>query len=151
VETIFEDREGNIWVATSGGLDRFREFAVPTFTVNQGLSNAVVYSVLDVMDGSVLITTPAGVNRWNNGQFTIYGSSTAQAQQNKNAPYSLFQDARGRIWGVTETEFGYLENNRFISLSGVPGGVARSIVEDTEGNLWIANQNLGLFHLRGSE
>ena len=31
--------EGNIWVGTINGLDRFRDFAVTTFTVNQGLSN----------------------------------------------------------------------------------------------------------------
>jgi len=57
----------------------------------------------------------------------------------------------GEFGAVTQREFGYLENGRFIPISGIPGGVARSIVEDTEGNLWIANQNLGLFHLRGSE
>src|SRR5262249_3978356 len=54
-------------------------------------------------------------------------------------------------WGFTLREFGYLEDGRFISISGIPGGVARSIAEDTEGNLWIANQDLGLFHLRGSK
>jgi len=30
VSAIFEDREGNIWVATIDGLDRFRESAVAT-------------------------------------------------------------------------------------------------------------------------
>ena len=40
VTRLFEDREGNIWVATIDGLDRFRDFAVPTISVKQGLSNA---------------------------------------------------------------------------------------------------------------
>ncbi len=31
VNALFEDREGNIWVSTVNGLDRFRDFAVPTF------------------------------------------------------------------------------------------------------------------------
>jgi signal transduction histidine kinase/ligand-binding sensor domain-containing protein len=151
VSTLFEDREGTIWVATPNGLDRFREFAVPTFGVNQGLSNSSVWSVLSVKDGSVLFATAGGVNRWNNGQFTIHESGAAGARQSSNAPNSLFQDSRGRIWAVTQREFGYLENGRFMPLSGIPGGVARSIVEDTDGSMWIANQNLGLFHLRGSE
>ena len=38
---LFEDREGTIWVATNNGLDRFRDFAIATFSVNQGLSNPV--------------------------------------------------------------------------------------------------------------
>src|SRR5262249_23126193 len=28
---LFEDREGNIWVATADGLDRFREYSASTF------------------------------------------------------------------------------------------------------------------------
>jgi ligand-binding sensor domain-containing protein len=35
VFALFEDRESNIWVATINGLDRFRDFAVATFSVNQ--------------------------------------------------------------------------------------------------------------------
>lgn len=31
---LFEDREGTIWKATNNGLDRFRGFAIATFTVN---------------------------------------------------------------------------------------------------------------------
>lgn len=151
VETIFEDREGNIWVSTLSGLDRFRDLAVPTFTVNQGLSSAAVNSVLADTDGSVLIATAGGLNRWNNGQISVYGESAAQARQPANVPTSLFQDKRGRIWVVTIREFGYLENGRFIAISGIPGGVVRSITEDAEGGLWIANQDSGLFHLRGSE
>ena len=150
VSALFEDREGNIWVVTSNGLDRFRELAIPTHSVNLGLS-VLSYSVLAVKDGSVLVTTSNGVSRWKDGQFTTYIKSIAQANQSANIPYSLFQDARGRIWGVTNREFGYLESGRFISISGIPGGVARSIVENTEGDLWIANQNLGLFQLRGGK
>jgi ligand-binding sensor domain-containing protein len=83
---FFEDREGNIWVCTLEGLDRFREFAIPTFSVNEGLSGPVVAPVLAARDGSVLLSTFGGLNRWNNGQFTIYGRSTAQAQPGTNVP-----------------------------------------------------------------
>jgi len=33
VLSLFEDREGNVWVATTGGLDRFRELPVTTISV----------------------------------------------------------------------------------------------------------------------
>ncbi|MEY2396099.1 MAG: hypothetical protein QOF94_2444, partial [Acidobacteriaceae bacterium] len=147
--TLFEDHEGNIWVATLNGLDRFRDFAVATFNVNQGLSNAQVMSVLGARDGSILFSTRDGLNRWNNGQITISrtGSDNRDGKLNGFAPTSLFQDDRGRIWVSTPSGIGYLENDRFISISGVPGGHVHSMAEDTRGNLWIANQNLGLFHL----
>ena len=147
--TLFEDREGNIWVATLNGLDRFRDFAVATFNVNQGLSNAVVWSVLAARDGSVWLSTYGGLNRWNNGQITISrtDSDNRDGKLNGLAPTSLFQDDRGRIWVSTPGGIGYLENDRFISVSGIPGGPVHAMVADAKGNLWIANQDSGLYSL----
>jgi ligand-binding sensor domain-containing protein len=116
VESLFEDREGSIWVATSDGLDRFRDFAVPTISFKRGLSDAAAYSVLAAKDGSVWLGTPDGLNRWKDGQITIYRKRgrlrTGAAQQPSvreiyddglpdNAGGSLFEDDRGRIWVST--------------------------------------------------
>ena len=37
LSTFFEDAKGDIWIATSDCLDRFREVAGPTVSVKQGL------------------------------------------------------------------------------------------------------------------
>jgi ligand-binding sensor domain-containing protein len=81
INALLIDHEGTIWVATDGGLDRFREFAVPTLSLNQGLSNASILSVLADRDGSVWLSTRRGLNRWNNGQITIFGKSPAQVER----------------------------------------------------------------------
>ena len=52
IESVIEDREGDIWVATLDGLDRFHDLAVPTMSVKQGLSSADVRSVLAARDGA---------------------------------------------------------------------------------------------------
>ena len=136
INKLFEDREGNIWVATINGLDRFRDFAIPTISVRQGLSNDVVWSVLAAKDGSVWLGTPDGLNRWNDGQITIYrkrgaragGSGTKQEPQHNvrdvadgglpdNGVESLFQDDAGRIWAFTANGAAYFENGRFIPVS----------------------------------
>ena len=145
VYSIFEDQEGSIWVATINGLDRFRDFAVATLTVNQGLTNARVVSVLADRDGSVWLGTRDGLNRWQNGQIAAF--DRRDGKLNGLAPNSLFQDARGRIWVSTLDGVGYLENDRFVPISGVPGGFVQGIAEDTAENLWIANQDAGLFQL----
>ena len=67
---FFEDREGNVWVATGGGLDRFRDFPVHTISKKQGLSSAPVLPVLAAADGSVWLGSDDGLNRWNNGRIT---------------------------------------------------------------------------------
>ena len=149
VQYIFVDREGNVWIATSDGLDRFREFAVSTLNVGQGLADAIVGSVLASRDGTIWFATYGGLNRWDHGQITIprTGGARLDGKLDGEAPASLFQDKRGRIWVATTHKFGYLENDRFEAVSEIPGGVVHSIAEDNAGNLWIANQALGLISL----
>jgi signal transduction histidine kinase/ligand-binding sensor domain-containing protein len=157
--SLFEDHEGNVWVATPNGLDRFREFAVAAFSKNQGFSNAVVTSLV-ARDGSVWAGTFDGLKRWNHGQITAYRE---RAQRRpvalpgvreiigsglpEHRLSSLFQDAHGRIWVSTRRGVGYLENDRFFPVGGIPGGIVNSIAEDTEGNLWFAGQDLIFYRL----
>ena len=67
VRGLFEDREGNIWVATDNGLDRFRHTAVTTISANHGLSEGTPWSVLPASDGSVWVGTVSGLNRLRTG------------------------------------------------------------------------------------
>jgi signal transduction histidine kinase/ligand-binding sensor domain-containing protein len=145
VATLFKDREGDIWVSTVNGLDRFRDLAVATLTLKGRSSNSGVASVLAATDGSVWIATYVGLNRWKNGQISAFAGRDGKL--NRLAANSLFQDSHGRIWVSTPGAFGHLENDRFIAVNGIPGGSVHGIAEDRAGNLWIANQEHGLFRL----
>src|SRR5580698_1282963 len=144
VTGLFEDREGSIWVATSDGLDRFRDFAVPTISVKQGLSSGPVWSILADRDGSVWLGTLDGLNLWKDGRAAIYRKGSGGLLGNVD---SLFQDEGGRIWVSTLSGVAYFENGRFIPVSGVPGGQVHAIAGDRTGNLWIGHQDQGLIHL----
>jgi ligand-binding sensor domain-containing protein/signal transduction histidine kinase len=156
ITALFEDREGSIWVGTTNGLDRFRELPVVTYSVNQGLSSAANEAVLAARDGSIWFSADDGLNRLNHGQATVYRQPGGQAARGireiavsglpRRALGSLFQDSRGRVWVSSQSGIGYLENDRFISVAA-PGGIVRAMTEDTAGNLWIANQDLGLIRL----
>jgi signal transduction histidine kinase/ligand-binding sensor domain-containing protein len=145
VLSLFEDREGNIWVTTNNGLDRFRDFAVPRISVKQGLSNANVTSVLSSTDGSVWLGTSDGLNRWKDGEITIYRKRTSGLQD--DGVGSLFQDDRGQIWAATPRGVAHFENGRFIPVSEV--AAVHAIAEDIVGNLWISDQSQGLFRFLG--
>src|SRR6266498_4356426 len=153
VYTLFEDREGSMWVSTISGLDRFRDFAAARLTVNQGLSNAIVGSVLADRNGSVWLATRSGLNRWNNGQITTYLQHDAQRSQsinskpNGSSPNSLFQDDQGRVWVSSYRGLSYLENGRFVSVGGLPEGNVTSMAQDNEGRLWVVNERGGLLQL----
>ena len=177
VLSFFEDREGNIWVATEDGLDKFRDFAIPTFSVQQGLSSEGVFSILAARDGSIWLGTSDGLNRWDKGQITLYrkggvldprGSAEVRGRTQGTAPpwgvtvreitdsglpsnqaQSLFQDDRGQIWAGTQSGVALLKGDRFVPVASVPGGVAYSFAEDSAGDVWMGHQE-GLFHFFGA-
>jgi PAS domain S-box-containing protein len=151
---LFEDREGNIWVATINGLDRFHELPVITYSRKQVLSDIPWGGMLAARDGSIWFATLDGLNRLNHGQVTVYRQHRTRAGKQEvvgsglpdEGVGSLFQDSRGRIWVSTLTAIGFLENDRFIP-AAAPGGLVESLTEDTSGNLWIANRDVGLLRL----
>jgi signal transduction histidine kinase/ligand-binding sensor domain-containing protein len=145
VQNIFEDREGSLWVVTGTGLDRFNDFAVTTFNTGQGLSRDLVSSVLADRDGSVWVATYGGLDRWRDGGIRPWGKR--EGKLNGLDPTSLLQDRRGQIWVSTNRDFGYLEGDRFVPISGFPGGIVDGIAEDSSGDLWVANRTEGLIHL----
>jgi len=55
VSGFYEDQEGNIWIATSEGIDCFRNVRVTTFSTRQGFSTNLVDSVLAARDGTIWI------------------------------------------------------------------------------------------------
>jgi ligand-binding sensor domain-containing protein len=80
IQSLFEDREGSIWVATANGLDRFREYAIPTISKKQGLSNSNTTCILTAQDGSVWIGMTDALNRWDHGKITIYRKPSGKAE-----------------------------------------------------------------------
>jgi len=146
VNALLEDAEGNVWISTIAGIDRFRNFAVPTLTAKQGLSRALVGAVLADKDGGVWLATYSGLNRWKQGQVTIpeMGSAKRDGKINGSLPSSLFQDDAGRIWVSSTKELGYLEHGRFVSIKGIPAENILSITQDSAGNLWVINEAVGL-------
>lgn len=169
IESVFEDREGNIWVATLDGLDRFRELAIPTITVKQGLSNGTVKAVLATKDGSVWLATNDGLDRLKDNQLTIYRKATAKAKvgsiiatetQNRvreisvsglqdDLIQSLYQDFQDRIWVSNRSGVAFFEDGQFTPVDGVPGDI-HSITGDREGNIWIS-QEASLIHLHDNK
>ncbi|HUL34717.1 MAG TPA: two-component regulator propeller domain-containing protein [Candidatus Eisenbacteria bacterium] len=156
VEDLFEDREGNVWVCTNSGLDRFRDFAVTMIPVKQGLAESYVESVLPSADGSVWLGTRHGLDRWNEGGLTLYRKrrvpiagldrEIVDVGLPDDFQASLYEDHRGRIWAFSRSGAAYLEKGRFIPVPGMPGGYAHCIAEDTVGDLWICLDQ-GLFHI----
>ena len=141
--SLFEDREGNIWFASTVGLDRFRELPVTTISAKQGLSSDIGNSVLAATDGSIWVATHDGLTRWKDGQFTVFRKTSGLPS---DVTQSLYQDYRERIWVFTDHGLAYFNEGRFAAVGGVPSNEVYSITGDKAGNLWLSG-NKGLSHL----
>lgn len=149
VTRLFQDQEGNIWVATKHGLDRFRDLAITTISANQGLSSAAPWSVLTARDGSVWLGALDGLSRWRASEITMY-RPRGDLSQPRDAVGNLFEDREGRLWVSTYGGVAYLEKGRFIRVGHLPVGAISSIGADSAGDLWIAYEVHGLFRLHGT-
>jgi len=144
VNGIYEDREGNIWVRTDGGIDQFRDPTVATLSTDQGLSNDRVSALAARKDGSVWIGTYEGLNRWQDGVVR----QIAPPGLPVNGVQYLHEDIRGRLWMTTGKGLGYLEDGRFVPVRATTDTTnAAGITEDTQGTVWAAIREIGLIEV----
>jgi ligand-binding sensor domain-containing protein len=136
VESLFEDREGNLWVVTSAGLDRFRDYHVTTFTDREGLTVDRPESTLAARDGTLWIGGSRALISRRQGTFTSI--SPANGLPGKRTT-SLMEDHAGRLWVGIDGGLAVYEGGRFRDVTrpdGSPLGVVRAMAEDTEHNVW---------------
>ncbi len=143
VYKFFEDREGNLWVATNKGLDYFRDLSITTFSTREGLTTPAVSTVQAMRDGSIWIGGASALN--------ILGPDLGQngvrsVQTGKGLPgnqvTSLFEDHAGRRWVGVENDLNIYVNGRFTRITRRDGrstGTVFGITEDVDNNLWVVS------------
>src|SRR5262249_13378194 len=90
IRSFFEDREGDVWVATTAGLDRFHDGAGAAVTVRQGLVVPRVEAVAAAMDGSVWAAAGGALHKLWNNEITIYRQRTDPASPHRVSAGSRF-------------------------------------------------------------
>jgi signal transduction histidine kinase/ligand-binding sensor domain-containing protein len=151
VSGLFQDREGNIWIATSRGIDNFHDLRVASFSTRQGLSTDQVNSVLASRDGTVWI---------GNYSLDVLRSGKISSIQSRNGLpgrelTSLLEDRAGRLWVGVDQELSVYERGKFrkiYSRDGNPLGTIRAMTEDVDGGIWAATltpaNRSRLFHIQ---
>jgi signal transduction histidine kinase/ligand-binding sensor domain-containing protein len=149
IGALYEDGEGNIWVGTNDGLDRFRGLAVTTLSRKHGLPADGSLSVLSARDGTVWVGTADGVSRWSDGRTTIYRTRDGLPDDRVG---TLFEDSTGRVLVSTLRGIAAFNGDRFVRLlRSDPTRIVYSFVEQRAGDFWISDQEQGLLHLVGED
>ncbi|MFH5832017.1 two-component regulator propeller domain-containing protein [Halalkalibaculum sp. DA384] len=117
-----------------------------SYSIENGLSEAVVNDMLQDSDGYIWIATGYGLNRFDGIKFENYYQEDGLAG---NKIQSLHEDTRGRIWVGTESGISIIEDD---SISTVPGmeplesTTVLEVFEDENGDYWFATDGDGIWH-----
>jgi PAS domain S-box-containing protein len=151
VESLFEDREGNIWVLTDGGLDMFRDTALISYTTRQGVSEHGFHSVMALRNGAVWIGTGGALNilRKQEGKTAIFDRKLSG-----HAVGPMLEDHSGSVWLGGDSALMRFQNGRFREIGGQRfagiGGV-NAIAEDPSGTIWVLAKRNQLFNIVGDK
>lgn len=164
-----EDAEGNLWIATEGGLDRLDKNGSYTHYVHDNanpftISANVVFGVYLDRQGRIWAHTLEGISYFDKekNQFIRY-----QIPKDAKVPIGevdlrcIYEDRKGNLWLGSEKGLLYIEakgkSYRLYTSSAEGNGLSdnrvRWIYEDREGDLWIGspygtsrfNPNTGTF------
>lgn len=135
---VFEDIEGNIWIATQAGLERLSRTAVSIIPVADA-SDSDFGSVFRDADGTIWMCS-THLERLHDGVFEQYETTALKGITVRN----LLRDRDGVLWAGTE-------GNGLVSLSSTPkhysnkNGLAndyvRSMLQARDGSLWVGTDS----------
>ncbi len=137
----------DVWFATDGeGLARFTGGRFTDYTIADGLSSNVIFSLLPTHDGRLLIGTQGGgLDVFAHSRFETIAAAGALA---KTSLFALAEERDGSVWISAEGKgVCHLAGESFDCaplIDGAAPDVSRSMLVDREGNLWLGGTNSGL-------
>jgi ligand-binding sensor domain-containing protein/serine phosphatase RsbU (regulator of sigma subunit) len=150
--TIFQDREGSVWIGTDIGLNQYRGERFQLYDEADGLVNNLVWTTLCDHEGNIWLGTNEGISKItfnysevNRKQNHTIKSYTTRDGLSSNVVLSSFEDKDGNLWfgtgfgGVCKLD----RNGKFECFSkenGLAGDVVYAISDDNKGNLWFGTK-----------
>ena len=136
-----------------------QSLALEQLTIEDGLSQGMIYDVLQTRDGFLWIATKDGLNRYDGYNFKTWSHHADNPfSLADNTVTALFEDSKSRLWIGTSGEGVQLfdrKNDRFYHFhlpvvynkgNQVPYDILQ-FEEDPGGNIWIVNRGGGVFRM----
>ena len=128
VRSILEDKSGNLWFGTYGGVSKYDGKSFTHFTEKEGLSNNTVWSILEDKSGNLWFgTNGGGVSKYDGN---LVEAIEAAEKRGEIIPQRTQQGLK-RVNGKLVKSF-----THFTKKEGLSNNIVKSILEDKSGNLW---------------
>ena len=152
VVATLEDREGNIWAATTAGVDRFRRRNVMSGPFPSGNESLALATDLQ---GGVLAAGHQSIMQLQDGEVSVRAAidMPVNYQLTRASIRCFYRDADGTLWlgglGALTRATGRVVQNIELPSEVPPGGQweVQAITRDHRGDLWVAIQQHGVFSL----
>ena len=145
VRALCEDSNGSVWIGSRRGLSRLSQSNIRT-VLNRGASDSFVTAVTVDRDGATWTATATGLTRRRGAAERTYTEHDGLPGRIVSA---LHEDRQGTLWAATTLGVARLVGHRFIPLSTRAGSVwgyqIRSITSQSDGTVWLCDQERGLF------
>ena len=152
IQSILEDREGNVWFATNGkGIFKYSPSPFTHWDQKDGLTGNMVWAIDESPDHTLWITLQQGIRQYDGTSFTPVTHPDGLIQDNE--VLAMHNSRSGSIWIGIRSHLIQYSNGEFTSISEVGGVPIRSvtyITEDGHGNIWAATPD-GVIRYDGSE
>ncbi|MEP7322423.1 MAG: two-component regulator propeller domain-containing protein [Saprospiraceae bacterium] len=146
ITSLLEDKNGNLWFSTLGGVGKYDGKNFTHFTDKQGLSQNDVYSMLEDKKGNLWFgTSGGGVSKFDGKSFTHF---TAKEGLSNNFVRSILEDKSGNLWFGTEgggvNKYDGKSFTQFTVKEGLSNNIVLSIMQDKNDNLWFGTRSGGV-------
>ncbi len=141
VNSIVEDHDGNIWVATNKGLNVFDGASWEYFSEKDKLPSNIINTTIVDRNGRVWVGTAKGLALFDKGKWSLFNSKNGLAHNNVRI---MKEDSRGNVWvgAASAAKKGgvsvYIDGS-WVSFASdkLPNFYTHDIFEDSKGNMWI--------------
>ena len=140
VNSIYQDREGNLWITTDKGVDLFRDIPIVSFSSTEGLlGGSEVSAVIARNDNSLWAGLRGALALIRPDSVSLITMADGRPIQNV---YALLEDRLGQVWLGINTTVMVHQLGKFIEIKGRDGsrldriGKIFSFTEDIDGNIW---------------
>jgi len=120
-----------------------------TYSIEKGLSEAVVNDLMQDSQGYLWIGTSYGLNRFDGVQFKNYYSEDGLLN---NKVFSLYEGKKGGIWIGTGGGVNVLRADSIYTmpeLKPLESSTILDIYQDHQGDFWFATDGQGVWHMTG--